>query len=96
MLVNKLRSWGERHCKQTAHAKTEEANHRPERPGEGEGDNEPAGERFFLSKEARVSLIASLQLLNPGFQFSTSDCQLISKSVTKQQYTSSEHFPLQK
>lgn len=96
MLENKLRSWDERQCKQTVHAKTEEPNHRPERPGEGEGEREPTGERLSLSKEACVSLKAGLQLPNPGFRFSTSECQLISNSVTEQQNTSSEHFPLQK
>lgn len=40
MLENKLRSWDERQCKQTAHAKTEEPNHGPERPGEGERENQ--------------------------------------------------------
>lgn len=79
MLENKLRSWDERQCKPTVHAKTEEPNHRPERCGEGEGERETAGERLSLSKEACVSLKAGLQLLNPGFQFSTSECQPISK-----------------
>ena len=70
MPENKLRSWDERQCKQTAHAKTEKPNHRPERPGEGEGENQLV--KLSLSKEACVSMKAGLQLLNPGFQFSTS------------------------
>lgn len=45
---------------------------------------EPAIERLSLSTAAHGSLKARLQLLNPGFQLRTSECQLISRSVTKQ------------
>lgn len=69
---------------------------RLESPGEGEGKRKPAVPTLPLSKEACGSLKARLQLLNPGFQFSTSECQLILRSVTKQQNTNNELFPLQK
>lgn len=48
---------------------------------EREWERELAGERLSLSKKACGSLKVRLQLFNAGFQLSTSECQLIPRSV---------------
>lgn len=95
MLTSQLQNWEERQWRQISYAKTRKSNHRPERPGEGERERELAGERFSLSTEVCGSLKARQHLLNTGFQLSTSECQLISRSVTKQQTVAvNTHIPL--